>query len=375
MFSALLRGKGHKAHMGDENKMVYSEKLKRWVVPGKEDEIEEEITPPPPMAATDGGVLQKTINKGDPSSRYVVAGGIGRSSAPSTDDKKSLTMPPALASIPTKPGGFFVPQTVQTAPEATAPGSPAPEKYKGFRIPKFEKPEGWNGTQEEYKAHELQKWKGRIDKKLGKKHSDSKTPRSVGTSNGIQTSPKTAKLASDWPMETSENLFSNEMSFMSQVPDPHQTVNDIFGQDSNFEAFVPSAPDPEGDPFAAFRTEENETRSQNTTAPFLNASLESHIQSNHQNETANALYESQPVSYPNAEPIDFDSWGNQNSMPSEMNIASIPFETQEIPEMSISQQPEISFSQQPELSFSQQVASDEPEYPGTLVSSLLGSNV
>ncbi|KEP65231.1 UNVERIFIED_CONTAM: surface antigen repeat-containing protein [Hammondia hammondi] len=48
--------KATKAHMGEENKMYYNEKLKRWVVRGEEHLVEQEQLPPPPPTAA---ALQK----------------------------------------------------------------------------------------------------------------------------------------------------------------------------------------------------------------------------------------------------------------------------------------------------------------------------
>ncbi|ESS30765.1 surface antigen repeat-containing protein [Toxoplasma gondii VEG] len=51
--------KATKAHMGEENKMYYNEKLKRWVVRGEEHLVEQEQLPPPPPTAA---ALQKPGN-------------------------------------------------------------------------------------------------------------------------------------------------------------------------------------------------------------------------------------------------------------------------------------------------------------------------
>lgn len=228
----LFTKKGKTAHLGEENKLYYNEELKRWVERGKEHEVEEETIPPPPMVSSStAGLTQTRPDTADPSSRYVVAGGFGKAVNQSPEHEKFNFLAPAAISAP-KTTGFLVPAVLpseqSTPQEDSSPEAVETQKYKGFRIPKFLKPDSMDGTQQEYEENEVEKWKAKIDKREARKQ------------NGIDTiSPKTqsrrkgsGKLDNDWLMEdqsTPDLAFTATQSFtaVEQVftPVPNPVVN------------------------------------------------------------------------------------------------------------------------------------------------------
>eukprot|EP00210_Caulerpa_lentillifera_P001256 g1212.t1 len=178
----LFSKKNKSAHLGDENTLYYNTELKRWVERGKEHEVSEDTLPPPPVVSS--GVSQKRTDSADPSSRYVVAGGFGRVPTESIETEKFSLFTPAPVSN-TQTMDFFVPQVSphleresRTPVETESSTERLTEKYKGFRIPRFQKPEGVDGSQQEYEEKELQKWKAKIDKREARKR------------NGIDTTTK-----------------------------------------------------------------------------------------------------------------------------------------------------------------------------------------
>ncbi|PFH36498.1 surface antigen repeat-containing protein [Besnoitia besnoiti] len=126
--------KATKAHMGEENKMYYNEKLKRWVVKGEEHLVEQEqLPPPPPKAAPQapegaaGGPLPSAAGP-----RGFARGRGARSlytATPGLNVKPSAA--PSAAVLP-KPG-FVLPPFAAAKPPLAAP--PLPSVSAGDHTP------------------------------------------------------------------------------------------------------------------------------------------------------------------------------------------------------------------------------------------------
>lgn len=307
--------------MGEENKLYYNEELKRWVERGKEHEAVEDTIPPPPVAAS-GATTQKTVNHGDPASRYVVAGGFRRNATPQTESVKTFATPPRNAATAPPTGGFFVPAMAETVSEGVTPETSASEKYKGFRIPKFEKPVEVEGTQTEYEAREVEKWKAMIDRKEAAKKIRSKgsgTPKQQ--ENGIDLHARTGsgKLENNWLMENGTDNAFDEQSFMP-TEEMHQqdAVAHSFGTADAYAApaSLPQYPATmngnESDPLTLFAVEpeRKEETGQTSDQPSHNPMSYPYAMPNEATEWS---YSDPQATYANPvedEPINFDTWGN-----------------------------------------------------------------
>ncbi len=260
----LFKGnKGRQAHMGQENQMYFNKELGRWVERGKEHEVVDDAVPPPPFAASAPTSTPKRVDEGDPSSRYVAAGDFGKRTSPGSEEKKTFVTPPTFAATAPATGGFFVP-TPPPVPlisetETSEPRSPqGVERYKGYCIPTFAKPEGFPGTQEEYAAAELQKFKEKIDRREARKNTSApKTaPVTEAKENGVlYHSPKTggAKLDDSWLTENggyASDHQQQQFQLNDETVKPQDAIDEIFG---------PLSP---ADPFAAPQAADLGTESQ-----------------------------------------------------------------------------------------------------------------
>jgi len=362
MFNLFTRKKGHVAHMGDENKFYFNEELNRWVERGKENEVTQETLPPPPTASS-SATTQTLRDRADPASRYVVAGGFGRSGTPPTDAVKSFSTPPKLTSTPPPTGGFFVPPTTQTASEATTEMKTQDSaKYKGFRIPPFEKPDEIDGTQEEYEASELQKWKAKIDKREARKNNGVKSE--TTQENGISHLQKTGsgKLEDNWLFDS-----PGESAFDSQPFLPVEEKQQLNGFDRTETppAFLETSSQmptgmveplkSEGDPVDLFAVESEMTPEVGHTFSQPPMPMQNQMPYAYppQNEAAEWFSSEQQQEGFDDDPVDFDTWGNPEE---NEQLAETLQSHQEIP------QSESTTEAQP----TQEYTYVEPDYPGAI---------
>ena len=216
--------------MGQENSLYYNEELKRWVERGKEHEVQEESLPPPPTAkGGDAATNAKQRNEGDPASRYVAAGDFGGRGheTTQTDAKKSFVTPSTLTTHTPPSGEFFIPATTPAAASVeTSPPSQGAAKYKGYRIPTFIKPEGREGTQEEYEEEELRKFKAKIDRKEARKNGGV----DHGAENGVvHDRPKAkAKLEDTWLTESGSTFEDTRFTSTPEMPHPQSPIDESF---------------------------------------------------------------------------------------------------------------------------------------------------
>eukprot|EP00210_Caulerpa_lentillifera_P008679 g8278.t1 len=291
----LFSKRGKTAHLGDENTLYYNEELKRWVERGKEHEVVEDSIPPPPVVANTNGVTQQRPDKADPSSRYVVAGGFGRAQKDVTENDTFTPFAPAPISTP-KPVEFLVPAVIASelpASPAEAAAAGNTEKYKGFRVPKFTKPELMEGTQEQYEENEVKKWKAKIDKREARKQN--------GGADTIHRNKRSGsgKLENDWFANTTESpdlTFGATQSFASieQVFGATEVDPTVFLQTNVMEP-VALCPVPNGQDL------------QSSETPVGNDEL--HVESSEQNGHQSWMNNGNPSSELDDQ-IDFDSWEN-----------------------------------------------------------------
>ena len=249
----LFKGnRGRQAHMGQENQMYFNKELGRWVERGKEHEVADDAVPPPPLAASAPTSTERRVDEGDPSSRYVAAGDFGRRTSPGSEAKKTFVTPPTFAVTAPAPGGFFVPTpppvSLKSETETSETTSPqGVERYKGYCIPTFTKPEGFSGTQEEYAAAELQKFREKIDRREARRNSSGpKTaPAMEAKENGVLNhQPKTggAKLDNSWLTENggyrSDHHQQQQFHLDEETTKPQDAIDEIFGPVSPADPFA-----------------------------------------------------------------------------------------------------------------------------------------